>query len=240
MLIAIALTLAAASGAQGGNNFGARFVTSSCCTLYGDRSDIRLPSTQFVFPPSGGFALMRVAADRPEGIWPGGSAIQVGYAARNANQQFSGCDLAHGTVITGFSETLLPFYGSPLCSWYGANTLLTTHKYSVNKYSGDQWITFIDGSLKDSENMCASSCASYPWDCCSDRVLAGGEIAVGPSAVAQVYGCYGCDGNLAWQRATAPSGNGWFTIQQANPINTDGQWLVQAPPSPLAFYHGYP
>jgi hypothetical protein len=55
-------------------------------------------------------------------------------------------------------------------------------------------------------------------------VLAGGEI-VGPfTTEGYVYGCYGCSGYLAWQRATAAGGCDWYTIQQAYARQDDANW----------------
>jgi hypothetical protein len=70
-----------------------------------------------------------------------------------------------------------------------------------------------------------------------DLVKGGGEFNGLPN-IGTAYGCYGCNGLMAFQRATAPGGSNWYTIQGGTVQNTDFCWRVSAVPSP--FYVNHP
>jgi hypothetical protein len=121
-----------------------------------------------------------------------------------------------------------------VCSFIGSPGYGAVHKYSTFRASSTSttWDAAVDGVVKVAVDLQFTS---------SQDSVSGGEInGTGATDSGHLYGCYGCSGNLAWQRATAPASASWTTIQSSNPLNDDGRWTIGTTPSPFSVSHPYP
>jgi hypothetical protein len=215
--------LAAATRAPA-SNFGGHYINSSCCLMYGTRADIATPAADFTLAFAT-FGVVRVSSETPSAL------IQTGFGQTNGISIDGQCSNTHLQI---YWEYLLPNVLPGVCSFIGSPGYGTVHKYSTFRASSmnTMWDAAVDGVVKVAVDLRFST---------SEDSVSGGEIAgTGATASGHLYGCYGCNGNLAWQRATAPASAAWTTIQSSNPLNDDGRWTIGTTPSPFSVSHPYP
>jgi hypothetical protein len=192
--------------------------------MYGTRADIGTPSSDFTLA-FGTFGLMRVASESTNAL------MQTGFAQTNSWKLDGSCSTS---TLKSYYEYLLPNVLPGICGFVGTPGYGVAHKYSSFRASSSStvWDGAVDGVVKASVDLGFST---------STASVAGGEInGDGTTNSGHLYGCYGCSGNLAWQRATAPGGASWFTIQMSNPLNDDGRWTIGTTPSPFTISHPFP
>ena len=193
--------------------------------MYGTRADIGTPALDFTLG-FGTFGLMRVSSDSASG----GALMQTGFAQTNGWSLDGSCS---STTLKIFYEYVLPNILPGICGFLSSPGYGVAHKYSsFRSTSGTVWNGAVDGVVKASADLSFSVSSSSE---------SGGEInGTGANNTGHLYGCYGCNGNLAWQRATAPGAASWYTIQSSYPFNDDGRWTIGATPSPFTISHPYP
>jgi hypothetical protein len=156
---------------------------------------------------------------------------QTGYLQTNGILIDNSC--SNDSHIQNFYEIIFP-NGLHNCGFVGNPGYGVANKYSTfRRCSCD---TYWDGAVNGVVKVLGDLQFNY-----STFSVAGGEInGAGNTSSGHVYGCYGCNGNLAWQRATAPASASWFTIQASNPLNDDGRWTIGPGASPFTVSHPYP
>lgn len=206
-------------------NFGGHTVNSGCCAMYGSRADIGVPCCDFTLP----FAVagaVRVSSEH------GGSLIQVGFAQTNS---ISTGNCGSSPSLSNYYE-IITVTGFESCLYLGGPGYGTVHRYSTYRStttsSTTTWKAAIDGVTQATFDL--------GFDVAWLTVASGELTGTGNTGSGHVYGCYGCNGNLGWQRATAPGGSQWYTVQQSNPLNDDTRWTIGTTPSPFAVSHPYP
>ena len=197
-----------------GNNFGGHYL----------RADIGSPATDFTLAFAT-FGVMRVTSESSY------SLIQTGYGQTNSFALDNSCS---SSTIKNYFEVLLPNIFPGICGWVGNPGYGIANKYSTFKdnSSDTYWDGAVNGVVKAHYDLQFSTSATS---------ASGGEIGgSGNQNSGHLYGCYGCNGNLAWQRATLPGSASWFTIQASNPLNSDGRWTIGPGASPFTISHPYP
>jgi hypothetical protein len=223
-VVAASVLMFAIVGPADCNNFGGHDVTSSCCFMYGTRAAIGTPASDFTLAPAT-FGLMRVSSSSSNSLIQAGFGQTLGIALDNS---------CSSTTLKHFTEVVWPGILPGICSWHGSPGYGVAYKYSTFKENSSNtwWDAAIDGVVKDRGDLKFQT---------STESLAGGEIGgTGAQTSGHLYGCYGCNGNLAWQRATLPAAQSWFTIQSSNPLNGDGRWTIGLGASPFTISHPYP
>lgn len=210
-------------GSASANNFGGHYVSSSCCFMYGSRADIATPASNFTLQP-GTFGVMRVTSESTPKI------IQAGYGQTNGAVLTNGCGA--NSTLKNYVEVIDKF-GVASCSWVGVPGYGVANKYSTFKENSSDtwWDAAVNGVVKTSGDLGFQT---------SGLSVAGGELGPGTVTSGHLYGCYGCNGNLAWQRATLPASQSWVTIQSSNPLNDDTRWTIGPGASPFTISHPYP
>lgn len=210
-------------GSASANNFGGHTVSSSCCFIYGSRADIGTPASNFTLA-LGTFGVMRVTSEGSPGL------VQAGYGQTNGAVLTNGCDA--NSTLKNYVETISKF-GLASCSWVGVPGYGVANKYSAFKDNSSDtwWDAAVNGVVKTSEDLGFQT---------APLIVAGGELGSGNVTTGHLYGCYGCNGNLAWQRATLPASQSWVTIQSSNPLNGDTRWTIGPGASPFTISHPYP
>lgn len=218
----VVAALTAAAGASG-SDYGDRYVSSACCTLYGTHSSMRTPTTDFGLELNS-LGLMAVRAT-------GSAGIQTGFAQTNGIG-FS-CCCPGRTHITNFWETDA---GGYRCAWvdswpisYGGNEDYSVFRSNTTS-STTTWKAEIDQITWVTQDL-GMATASKIW--AVGELTQAGTVAIVRGTLSACYGC----GNLLWQRATAAGGTQWFTVQSALAENVDGSWHIGSPPSPFTIYH---
>jgi hypothetical protein len=220
----VVLMMVAPSSAFGLPNFGGHRVSETCCLMYGTRADIGSPATDFTLS-LGTFGAMRVVS---EGVV---ALIQTGYLQTNGFSVGNNC--TNGSHIQNFYEVIFA-NGLEICGFVGFPGYGVANKYSTYRRNSTDtiWNAAVNGVTKASGDLQMSH---------STRSVSGGEInGSGNTNSGHLYGCYGCNGNLAWQRATAPASASWFTIQSSDPLNDDTRWTIGPGASPFTISHPYP
>jgi hypothetical protein len=192
--------------------------------MYGSRADIGSPASDFTL----GFATFGVMRVTSESTF---SAVQVGYGQTNGVAIDNSCS---SSTIKNYYELLLPNILPGICAWVGNPGYGVANKYSTFKENSSDtwWDGAINGVVKARGDLQFQT---------STNSVSGGEIGGGGNqSTGHLYGCYGCNGNLAWQRATLPASASWFTIQASNPLNGDGRWTIGPGASPFTISHPYP
>jgi hypothetical protein len=222
-LVAASVLMFAIARPAEGNNFGGHYVNASCCSMYGSRADIATPASDFTLG-FGTFGVMRVTSEGSS------SAVQVGFGQTNGVAIDNNCS---SSTLKNYYEIILNT-GVPVCGWVGTPGYGVANKYSTFKTNSSDtyWSGAVNGVVKVSGDLGFQI---------STNSVAGGEIGgFGNQNSGHLYGCYGCNGNLAWQRATLPASQSWFTIQASNPLNSDGRWTIGPGASPFTISHPYP
>lgn len=196
--------------------------------MYGSRSDIGVPCCDFT-PSLATFDLMRVSSESADDS----ALIQIGFGQTNG-QALGNCGFA--SALTNYYEWFTGGGINEHCLWMNAPGYGTRHLYSTFRStttpSTTTWKAGIDSTTKVTADLGFSI---------AGLTVSGGEInGSGNQSSGHLYGCYGCNGGIPWQRATAPGGTQWFTIQQSNPLNDDGRWTIGTTPSPFTISHPYP
>jgi hypothetical protein len=212
-----------------GNNLGGHYVDASCCTMYGTRADIGSPATDFTLSFQT-FGVMRVSSEGSvlsDGTQP---LIQTGYGQTNGQAIDNTCS---SSTIKNYYEIIFPHLFVGECNWVGNPGYGVANKYSTyRETNATTWDAAVNGVFKARADLGFTA---------SSMSVAGGEIAgPGNQSSGHLYGCYGCNGNLAWQRATSINAGSWFTIQASNPLNGDGRWTIGPGASPFTISHPYP
>jgi hypothetical protein len=223
VVAAVAFAVAVTAGPASANNLGGHYVDSSCCTMYGTRADIGSPASDFTLGIAT-FGVMRVSS---EGL---SSLIQTGYGQTNGAAIDNSCS---SSTLKNYYEIIYPNVFPGLCSWVGTPGYGVANKYSTfRETAATTWDAAVNGVVKARADLQFSA---------STYSNAGGEIGGdGNQSSGHLYGCYGCNGNLAWQRATTINGGSWVTIQSSNPLNGDSRWTIGPGASPFTISHPYP
>jgi hypothetical protein len=203
------------------NSFGSNFLTGSCCTIRGIRSDIRRDTLN---SPSGAFAVIRVYAQESS---DNNGLIQVGYTTSSG----SGDNCGNFSGVRFFYEWNVDGSTAFHCQTI-SGAVSGTHRFTVARVSpstSGQWQAFLDGTAR----------ISPPPELLfqkAGRAGGGGEISASGS---NVDGCYGCSGGTTpFQRSPdiCCTGANWITIQNATKKEDTG-WTVGNVPSPYGVIH---
>jgi hypothetical protein len=219
-------------------NFGAKYLSQSCCVLRGNRAGIYAPSNSYSLP-SGVLGLMRVEAQRTSSTAIG--LIQIGYGKTN-NLSFSDC--GNRSTLTNFWEYRVYTQGSTYhCAWLTGEPLVfgAPRRYSILRRgswaTGNEttWGAYLDGTQKLSINILFDG---------AEHIYVGGELnkcfTCSGLPDGDMHGWYGASGSTPWQRTSTEGGGNWVTVGQATNLNSDGDWAIGGPlPGPFVIHHYY-
>jgi hypothetical protein len=223
-LVAAAVLMLGVASPAAGSNFGGHYLDSSCCFMYGTRADIGSPASDFTLAPFT-IGVVRVSSESSF------SLAQTGFGQTNGQAIDNSCS---SSTLKNYYEIILPNILPGICGWVGTTGYGVANKYSSFKDNSSDtwWDVAVNGVVKQRADLKFQT---------ATRSVASGEITgSGNQSSGHLYGCYGCNGNLAWQRATLPASQSWFTIQSSNPLNDDGRWTIGPGGSPFTISHPYP
>jgi hypothetical protein len=220
----------AASGAI--LNQGMNYISSSCCTLRATKVGIVAPTSADFFLQSGVAALESVRSESCTSITgcSSGGLMQVGLLEALTNVDGGTCPSSSG--LHQFFESR-PMNGSFTCGYVRLVSGGDSSNYVVwrRPTGATTWAGFIRGSLVISQDV--------GYDA-AGLIAAGGEISCGTCSStppSHPWAYFGGNGLELWQRSSVAGGGSWFTIQQANKINTDGGWTIESVPNPFHVSH---